>query len=366
MKKLYVIPLLIILIFFYACSNSKKESLKIGLIAGLSGKYSDLGNSVLRGASLAFEEVGFKINDQPIELIVKDDKQDEKVALTQIQSLLNSDIHLIIGNATSSMTKISIDAIKDKKDVLLISPSASSDEFSNIDDNFLRTHVAHSPERFDEISDYLLTQKISKIAFIYDEKNLSYVNAYMDNFEKSFQRHGGEKNVLKASINEPFPELLKKLNAANEDLIVMVANSIDSAKFIQYLRINHNTKKVLSSLWAKTTDFVVNGGKHVEGVMFVTELDDTSSTYRYLNFVKMYQKRYAQMPSVFAAQAYETAHIIIEALRNNSNIASLKHTLLSQKSYDGLQGKIIFNEFGDVFREHFIVIIKNGQFVKKD
>lgn len=119
-------------------------------------------------------------------------------------------------------------------------------------------------------------------------------------------------------------------------------------------------------MWAKTTDFVVNGGKHVEGVMFVTELDDTSSTYRYLNFVKMYQKRYAQMPSVFAAQAYETAHIIIEALRNNSNIASLKHTLLSQKSYDGLQGKIIFNEFGDVFREHFIVIIKNGQFVKKD
>ncbi|WP_419765361.1 MAG: ABC transporter substrate-binding protein [Arcobacter sp.] len=365
MKKLYVITLLISLMFFNSCSNSENKSIKIGLIAGLSGKYSELGNDVLRGVTLALEEVDSKINNIPVELIIKDDKQDSNIALNEIKNLLDTNTSLIIGNTTSSMTKVSLKEIKDKKDILLISPTASSDIFSNLDDNFLRTQVAYNPSRFDMFSDYLIKNKLLNIAFIYDENNLTYSNTYMDNFELSLKQKEVQPLVVKMKITEDYSHIKEKLDSIKPDLVVVIANSIDSSKLIQYLRINDNKGLILCSAWAKTADFIENGGKYVEDVFFITDYDDASLDKDFLEFVKKYKERYSDSPSLFSSQAYETVKIIIESLKINPEIKSLKNTILNKKVFNGLQGKIYFNKFGDIKRDVFIMSIKNNHFIKK-
>ena len=69
MKKIILIISYLVLFFnsnFFA--NEKDESLKVGLLAPLSGEYKELGNSLLYSLQMALDE----INDKKIIIIPRD------------------------------------------------------------------------------------------------------------------------------------------------------------------------------------------------------------------------------------------------------------------------------------------------------
>lgn len=364
-RPILIIAVLIIIVGVAAWFNRPHE-IKIGFVAGLSGKYSTLGHSVLNGVRLALEEVDYKVTKQTIRLIQRDDQQNPQEAQDIIHEFAADEIELIIGNTTSSMTKESIKVLQEYPQLLMISPTASSSEFSNQKDNFLRTQVAHNTSRFEKLSSYLLSNNIRNLYMVYDEKNKSYVNNYLNNFEQSFVQLGGNPLVEAKKLSEEYSAITSDIKEKNADAIVVVANSIDSSKFIQYLRLNGIKQQVVVSGWAKSDDFIENGGKHVEGIIFITGYDDNSKDQAYVEFVQRYINRYGTKPSVFAAQAYETMRIIIEVLNEDSNVQNLKRHFLTQKVFEGLQGKVVFNEFGDVDRDYFLMTVKNNQFMKKE
>ena len=149
MKKTIIFSGLIITFLtyiFYSYNDSKV--IKIGLVAGLSGKYSSLGTDVRNGIVLAFEDINYQINNTKFELIQKDDKQNKKEAKKVIESFIQDDIKVVIGNSTSSMTKVSLSSLQKANDIMLISATASSDEFSFKNDNFIRTQVANNSLKF--------------------------------------------------------------------------------------------------------------------------------------------------------------------------------------------------------------------------
>ena len=366
MKRIFksIFLVLFISIFFIGCSDKKEEEIKIGFIAGLSGKYSSLGISVRDGFTLAFEEIDYKINNKKVKIIQKDDKQDENEAKKAIEFFIKNDIKLIIGNTTSSMTKISLPLIAKQKDSLMISATASSSAFSGKDDNFIRVQVDNSPKRYKSLAKILLQNKYKNIFFIYDAKNQTYSDDYGITLEDVIIKQGGNKYVAKVDLNEPYEGILKKIKTTKHDLILIVGNAVDSANIIQYLRINKINTKILGSGWAKTNDFITNGGAFVEGVLFSEGYDDGSQHKNYLSFSKKYKKRYNTLPSVFATQGYELAQILIKNLKKSSDVSTLKERILSINKYDGLQGDIVFDKYGDVMREFFMMEVKNKKFVK--
>jgi len=361
MKKIILIISAVLIIIFTYTFFSKEEKINIGFVAGLSGKYSTLGNSVLNGLQLAFDDVDYKVANKKIVLIEKDDKQSEEKAKEAIRYFKENNIKLIVGNSTSSMTKISLNEIKNSDEVL-ISATASSNEFSNIDDNFLRMQVAHTTKRFDILSKYLIENDLKRIYMIYDPMNKSYSKNYIINFQQSFINNGGQKFINTEVITKNFYEILEDINKREIDTIVVVANSMDSSKMIQFLKVNNIKQKIISSGWAKTKDFLENGGKYIEGVVFSTGYDDNSDKEYYKDFIEKYYKKYKSKPSVFAAQAYETGKVLINMLEKDSNISNLKANILKQKVFEGLQGKIIFNKYGDVDRDYFLMYVKDNTF----
>ena len=76
-----------------------------------------------------------------------------------------------------------------------------------------------------------------------------------------------------------------------------------------------------------------------------------------------YFKRFNENPNFAASWSFETAQALFEALKINTNIDELKDTILSIGIYNGLQGDLPLNEFGDVARRPFIIEIVNGDFV---
>ena len=366
MKQIYKNILVVFLIstLFIGCGEKQDEDIKIGFVAGLSGKYSALGISIRDGFTLAFDEIDYKINNQKVVIIQKDDKQDINEAKKVIDSFILNDIKLVVGNATSSMTAVTFPIVNKYKDMLLISATASGSDFTAQDDNFLRIQVEHSAKRYTELSNYIHDKGYKNIFFIYDSKNISYSKGYEGFFQNMIVERGGNKFIGKADLNTSYSEIIKKLKSVKNDLILIVGNSVDSANIIQYIRVNKIDTKVLGTGWAKTMDFIENGGKAVEGVLFSTGYDDKSKDKAFVEFVRKYKQKYKAKPSVFAAQGYELGKILIKNLKESTDISTLKNRILKTKQYDGLQGDIIFDKYGDVFREYFIMEVKNREYIK--
>lgn len=366
MKKIILFLLICVAVIFtilFFKSNSNKENINIGFISGLSGKYSSLGNSVLSGFKLAFEEIDYKIDNKSINIITKDDGQNRIKAREAITQLLDKNIKIIVGNTTSSMTKVSINEVKDKDDVLLISATASSQEFAYKDDNFLRTQVSINTQKILKLANYLIHMKKDRMSIYFDSKNSSYVKGVIRNIQNSYEKKQAQIVSL-LDISSGFKNILNDVKQNNPNVIFIIANALDTAKLAQYLRLNNIDSQLASAAWAKELKLITEGGKAVEGMLFSTGYDDNSNDKSYKNFIKNYESLYGHVPSVFAAQAYETAKILIEALKNNSSAKDIKKYILSKKSFKGLQGKIVFDKYGDVKRDYFIVTIKNGKYKK--
>ena len=96
MKKKVIIILSYLIVFFNSnlLSNEEPQKLKVGLLAPLSGKYKDLGNSLLYSLQLALEEIG----DENVFIVPRDSGFDEKKKLNAaVEDLRSQGINIIIG-----------------------------------------------------------------------------------------------------------------------------------------------------------------------------------------------------------------------------------------------------------------------------
>ncbi len=350
-----------ILIFLY--SKSLEKEIKIGFIGALTGKYSVLGNAMMNGVLLAFDEVNYEINGRKIKLVFKDDKQNATLNEEIVNEFINKGMKVIIGNVTSTMSKISISIINNHKDMFMISAASASNEFSGKDDQFFRVHVANNSKRFESFTKFVLKNGYKKVYGIYDPFNATYAKDYIVNFEKSFISNGGESFLAYEKTNTNLDILVSDVKKKKPDIILICANSVDSARVLQYFRLKGIKTQFAMAEWARTPSFLENSGKTSEGVIFNIDYDEKSTNPRYLKFLENYKKKYNSKPSMYAAKAYELSRIIIESLESVDE-TKVKQYILEKRSFDGLQDIIVFDEYGDVIREFYNFKVKNAEYVR--
>jgi len=239
-------------ILFFACSN--KKFIKIGFVAGITGRVSELGISERAGATLAVNEINEAggINGRLIELIVKDDQNDAERALEVDKELIDEGVVAIIGHATSTMTKAVVPLIN-KKNILLISPTASTTDLSGIDD-FLVRITPLSDAEMKALAKLANNLNIQKIAVIYDLSNMSLVENNLKFFRKYYKKNPNNKIISETSFTsktefEFFP-IVKKAIDYNPDGIFILVSSVDTAQVCQQIRKIDKKLPIFSIGWA--------------------------------------------------------------------------------------------------------------------
>ena len=127
MKKILLITSYIIFfININLLSNENNNTLKVGLLAPLTGEYAELGNSMLYSLQLALEEIG----DKNIFIVPRDAGfQDKKKLQSAINEIRSEGVKVIIGPINNE----DFEDVKKFNDLIFISPSNISPEFrSNI------------------------------------------------------------------------------------------------------------------------------------------------------------------------------------------------------------------------------------------
>ena len=187
------IILSVIYILFLSNSNllsdENNKTLRVGLLAPLSGPYSEIGNSLLYSLQLALEE----INDENVSIVPRDTgfNDEEKLAFA-IDEMRKNDVKIIIGPTAFE----EFDKVKRYNDLIFISPSNINPEFSN---NIISIGVSLDSQ-LSALSDFIKKQKKTKTVIMYPK------NEYQDFIEKKLE-HIGLENV-KRFIYSPNPEVL--------------------------------------------------------------------------------------------------------------------------------------------------------------
>ena len=131
-EKSFIMKSKILLLIFYiiflfnsnVLSNENNKILKVGLLAPLSGPYSDIGYSLLYSLQLALEE----IDDKNVVIVPRDSGYKNKDKLNSaINDMRSSEIKIIIGPTTFE----EFDEVKKYNDLIFISPSNINPEISN-------------------------------------------------------------------------------------------------------------------------------------------------------------------------------------------------------------------------------------------
>lgn len=357
-----------LLVFAILTGCKPSEPIRIGFVAGISGRVADLGVTGRDAAQLAVEACNQKggVAGRKILLVVKDDQQQPEVAKQVVRELLNGGVSAIVGPMTSDMGKAIAPIVNEAK-VLMVSPTVTTEALTGLDDYFFRVTATTRHFASRNASYQIKAGRMHRLAAAYDLGNKSFTENWLANFKAAFHEGGGE--ILRAvgfevSDDTTFLRIAQELLALQPDGILIVANSMDSALLCQQIRKLDTKIEITLADWGATERLLEMGGKAVEGVTVVQTFDRHSTAPRYLAFRETYLERFHREPGFAGVYTYDAVNVVLEGIANREHGRSLKESVLAIRQFEGLQSRFSFDEFGDVKRPHAsISTVRNGQFV---
>lgn len=372
MNRFRIAICMIVMVMLSGCS---REPVKIGFTANLKGAGSDFSISAMYGAMLAVEEYNESDDSKrQIELLIQDDKKDPEWALRADRYFIENEVVGIIGHTLSSMGELSIDEIN-KENVVMISPTMSSSDFSGKNDFFYRM-IGTSDNQGDAIVEALIDHKKQNVVVIYQEENKAFAPPLARHVKERFEEKVTEISLFSSYEASPSSYnqygrdegLIQKIVELNPDALVIIGSAFDVAKFAQEFNQSSFETDYYLPTWSMGPDLIEFAGPLAEGMYTVSEFDNGSQSPNYLTFKEAYSSKYGEEPVFASMYGYEAAYFLLKAIDTSSSLSGkdIKVALDNLGMIEGLQQNLEHDEFGDIQRSTFLFEIINGDFVKVD
>ena len=155
MKKIIKIILLLTLTFLISAVDVvANEKIKIGLLIPLTGKNSEIGQSIVKSVRLAIN----KINNPSIEIIPKDTESNPSTTLRSAKELANSGVKIIIGPVFNE----SLIYLDELNEITFLALTNKNDNFSK---NIINSGI-NATSQLNAIKKFIELNKIKKTIFL--------------------------------------------------------------------------------------------------------------------------------------------------------------------------------------------------------
>lgn len=343
-----------------ACSPP--EPIRIGLLAGLSDRGSDFGESVRNGVILAIEQQNEAggIHGRKIELIVRDDGQDKTKAEQAARELIALNPEIIIGPVTSSMATV-VMPLMDQAGKIMISPTVASTNFFGKDDNLFRVNCT-TREAAIQHARVLYERGTRRAGLAFDASNLPFSGTWVEAFSAEFDRLGGATIAtagFESAGGTRFSDVIAHLLESKPDALVLVASTLDTSRLAQQARRQAPGLPLSSSEWAASAEALIEmGGSAVDGLLMTHAYNRSDDSAAYLNFRNAFKQRFQREFGSFSLLAYDTANIVFTVMKKRESGEGMKQALLRYGPYRGVQQDIRFDANGDATRKVYFTEIR--------
>ncbi len=339
----------------------------IGAPLGLTGLTSAIGVQGRNGMEMAIDEINAAggIRGRPLELVVHNDGDTAEGGIQADEALIARGAVALVGHMTSLSASKSYTYATERKTVL-ISPTASSTDFSGKDDYFFRV-IGPNDQQGRTLAAEALKRGFRRASVIINVLNLSYTEAVYRGFKDAFEAGGGavlEPGRITAQTGFDYDELLKGILTTKPDLLLCAGSSFDVASLRQAMFKQENPLPTFGSMWARTPDLMVFGGRAVEGVILAEGATLSSENPAEMEFRTEYKRRFGEEPTFASLYSYESIRMLALALEAAKKLdgPGIKAAIETLGPFRGLVDLIELDRFGDTARPYGLTQVTGGEF----
>ena len=324
--------------------------IKIGVVLPYTGVYAVLGESITQAMELVFEREKWTVAGRKIEMIKEDDEMKPPVGIRKTEKLIDSDrVDILTGPVHSGILMGMRDKVHNSKTILIVS-NAGADAISRgrCSKWIFRTSFSNW-QPCQPMGGWVaknLAKEVFQIA-----PNYQAGKDMMAAFRETFLPAGGKV------IAEDYPKLgetdyapyLTKIKQSGAKAVFAFFSGSDAVNFVkQYDQFGlKGAIKLTGAGFLTEPDVLPAQGKSALGVLtghFYTPVLDNPVNKR---FVKDFKARYGnKTPDGFAVQGYDTAEVIIRALKATNGNTQDKDKLvaaIAKVEFDSPRGRFRFD-----------------------
>ena len=362
------------------CQKSDDSTIKVGLIAELTGDIPAVGASCKNAAEMAVKEIndagGIDIGGKKykVELFIEDSASKPDQAASAAQKLITQKNVVAIVGPNSSSNAIPASEIAESSKVVLITPWSTNpkttlDAKTSAPKKYIFRAAFIDPFQGRVVAKFAMDNiKAKKAAVLYDVAS-DYNKGIAEFFKQTFEEKGGKIVAFESytTNDKDFSAQLTKIKNASPDVIFLPNYYNEVPLQVQQAhRLGIKVPFVGSDSWG-SQDLTKLCGKDCEGYYFSTHYSAESAAPAAKKFIEAYKKAYdSKVPDDVAALTYDSFGLLKQALAGAGKLdrQSVRDAMAKIPNYDGVTGKMQFKEgSGDPIKSAVILQIKDGKFV---
>jgi branched-chain amino acid transport system substrate-binding protein len=323
---------------------------KVGVVLPYSGVYAELGNSITQAMELVFARENWTVAGRKIEMIKEDDEMGVPVGVRKTEKLIDSDkVDILTGPVHSGILMAMRDKVHNSKTILLVS-NAGADAISRARCSKWIFRTSFSNWQPCQPMGGWVATKVSKEVFQI-APNYQAGKDMMEAFRETYHPDGGK------IVGEDYPKLgetdyapyLTKIKQSGAKAVFAFFSGTDAVNFVkQYDEFGLKPGiKLTGPGFLTEPDVLPAQGKAalgtITGHFYTPQLDNPVNQ----RFVKEFRDKFkGKTPDGFACQGYDTAEVIVRALKavnGNTQDKDKLVTAIVETEFDSPRGRFRFD-----------------------
>jgi len=390
-----IIFFLIAGILFYNYFLKEKEAVVIAFAGPLSGHGATAGKLMTQAIQLYFDHINQAggINGKKVILEQFDDGNDPAQAKQKALEIVQQNRAVAVIGHWYSSTSLSAGEIYKKYAIPAITPGSTNIEITQNNDWYFR-NIFNA-----KTSGKFLAHYVKKIFKQNTATVICEEGAYGAYLGKMFKEEAQKLNMdvnlywtFKAddnNLDSRFQQIIKQLNTQKETagVIFLATQAVEGVKLVKLIKEAGIKNTIISETSFSEKTFLhgfdafpkeqANPGYYTNDIYVATPLIFDTANEKAQQFWQDYQTKYQEEPDWSAAYAYDTAMVVINAIKNaqiegqNSTLKSdrqkIREYLANQnhihKAVEGVTGFNYFDNNGDAQKPVVIGVYKNKNLI---
>ncbi len=343
-----------------------QQQVVIGTLGPLTGDYASYGTSVANGVELAVNEANASGRYNYVFRLQKEDTRGDAVeAVNAINKLIELDRVSAIVGAVLSGEVMTAGPIAQDEGVPFITPSGTAPAISEIGDYEFRNVITDDVQSAQMIDYVVNVLGLRRIAVLYS--NNDYGVALRQGVEAGVRAAGAQLVAVESYLDgdSDFTAQLTNIAAQNPDGLYIAGYYTEAAQIARQAQRIGLSVRFMGADGFDSPELVALGGDAVEGALFTSGFDSETDDPVAKAFIDKYEAAYGSKPDMFAANAYDSARIIIEVINQvGANRRAIRDGIAATQNFPGVTGVTSFLENGDANKPLLIFEVQNGRFVR--
>ena len=380
-KAVAVVMALVMVMGLASFAFAASDTIKVGVLAPLTGAVAQYGNAVNNGVMMYFEELNAKggINGKQVEVIVYDEEGDPVKAVTGYNYLMDQGVVAIVGDVTTAPTKAVVAESQADGTPMITASATAEDVTCQLNDDGSVAAVYENmfrscfidPFQGSKMAAFSKDQLSAKTAAVLYNMGSDYSVGCAKAFQDTANQQGLEVVAVESYADGAvdFQSQLTNIAAKAPDVlfvpdyysvIALVAQPAQSAGAKATMLGADGWDSVLG---------VVTDAALLEGAYYCSGYSTEDTREEVQTFVANFKAKYDTDPDMFAAQGYDAAMIMAAAIEkaeaSGAKAGSDEYRqaiidALKATDMDCVTGHVTFNEYNNPEKTAAIINITGG------